>query len=91
MNIGKRLSVLLGFGWWVLMALALTTGKQAWGQQSFSTFADPDEEKLELIVGKWTINDRSYLYEYTPDFAKRIDGFAYYHYKISQFPHNTYL
>jgi hypothetical protein len=63
------------------------TGIEALGE-SFSTFAVPDTEKMKLIIGKWKISDRPYLYEYTNDFVSRIDGFAYYRYKISQFPHN---
>ena len=58
-------------------------------EKSFSSFAVEDSEKMELIIGKWKISDRPYLYEYTDDFVRRIDGFAYYRYKISQYPQNN--
>jgi len=57
-------------------------------EKSFSSFAVVDVEKMKLIIGKWRMSDRPYLYEYTDDFARRIDGFTYYRYKISQFPRN---
>ena len=57
--------------------------------KSFSTFAVADTEKMKLVIGKWKISDRPYLYEYTDDFVRRIDGFAYYRYKISQYPRDN--
>lgn len=59
--------------------------------ESFSTFAVADIEKMKVIIGKWIISERNAMYEYTNEFARRIDGFAYYRYKISKFPGNVKL
>jgi hypothetical protein len=55
------------------------------GQEAFSTFAEADTEMMKLIIGKWSISDRPYIYEYTDEFMRRIDGFQYFKYTISQF------
>ncbi len=57
-------------------------------EKAFSSFALADIEKMKLIIGQWRMSDRFYVYEYTDDFVRRIDGFPYYRYKISQFPRN---
>jgi hypothetical protein len=52
----------------VLAALLLTgAGSRVWGQQAFSTFAEADSELMKLILGKWSISDRPYIYEYTDE------------------------
>lgn len=52
----------------VFTALLLTgDGTQIWGQQAFSTFAEADKEMMKLIIGKWSISDRPYIYEYTDE------------------------
>ena len=74
-----------------LMVLFLLTCGRVFGIESFSTFAVKDTDKMELIKGKWKLTGRPYLYEYTGDYMRRIDGFAYYRYKVSQFPRRVYL
>jgi len=52
----------------VFTALLLTgDGKPVWGQQAFSTFAEADTEMMKLIICKWSISDRPYIYEYTDE------------------------
>ncbi|MDQ1351932.1 MAG: hypothetical protein QG657_2238 [Acidobacteriota bacterium] len=73
----------------VAAALLLTdVGATVWGQQAFSTFAEADTEMMKLILGKWSISDRPYIYEYTNEFMRRIDGFQYFKFTISQFRDN---
>lgn len=74
-----------------LTTLFLISCARLFGIESFSTFAVQDKEKMELIKGKWKLTGRPYLYEYTDDYMRRIDGFAYYRYKVSQFPRRHYL
>lgn len=74
----------------VFAALILTcAGTPVWGQQAFSTFAEADTEMMKLIIGKWSISDRPYIYEYTDEFMRRIDGFQYFKFTISQFRDNN--
>jgi hypothetical protein len=61
------------------------------GTESFSTFAEIDSKMMSLIKGKWHHTGRSYLYEYTGEFMSRIDGFAYYRYKVSQYPRMNFI
>lgn len=74
-----------------LMVFFLIICGRVFGIESFSTFAVKDTDKMELIKGKWKLTGRPYLYEYTDDYMRRIDGFAYYRYKVSQFPRKVYL
>lgn len=71
-----------------ILIFILCFSAQVWGN-SFSTFAELDEENMKRIVGKWKFSDRIYLYEYTDDYMTRIDGFPYYQYKISQYPRSS--
>lgn len=64
-------------------------GTPVWGQQAFSTFTEADTEMAKLIIGKWSISDRPYIYEYTNEYMRRIDGFPYFKYTISQFRDNN--
>lgn len=64
---------------------------RVFSMESFRTFAVKDTDKMELIKGKWKLTDRPYLYEYTDNYMRRIDGFAYYLYKVSQYPRRVYL
>jgi hypothetical protein len=83
----KRSLIMLGSAS-ILILITLFGARIQALEKSFSSFAVEDIEKMKLIIGKWRISDRSYMYEYTNDFARRIDGFAYYRYKISQYPGN---
>ncbi len=86
---GKRkIRRLLCFG---LAVFFLISCGRVFAIESFSTFAVKDTEKMELIKGKWKLTGRLYLYEYTDSYMRRIDGFAYYRYNVSQFPRRTYL
>jgi hypothetical protein len=83
----KRSLIMLGSALILILTSVFGARIQAL-EKSFSSFAVKDVEKMKLIIGKWRISDRPYMYEYTNDFARRIDGFAYYKYKISQYPGN---
>jgi hypothetical protein len=90
-NAKNRKKVIYACPWLLVLVSVLIpgTGAPLWGQQSFSTFAEVDTEMMKLIIGKWTISDRPYIYEYTDEFMRRIDGFQYFKYTISQFRDNN--
>lgn len=73
------------------LALVVCARMEVWGEKSFSTFAVQDEEKMKLMIGTWIFTGRPYAYEFTDEFVRRVDGFPYFRYKVSQYPRNTYL
>ncbi len=79
------------YPWPLVFATLLSpiAGIHVLGQQAFSTFAEVDTELMKLIIGKWSISDRPYIYEYTDEFMRRIDGFQYFKFTISQFRDNN--
>lgn len=72
-------------------ALVLIFTSRLLGIESFSTFAEIDTEMMSLIKGKWQHTGRPYLYEYTGEYMTRIDGFAYYRYRVSQYPRANFM
>lgn len=78
------------FTLWAAAFVLIFAGRM-FGIESFSTFADVDTEMMSLIKGKWQLTGRPYLYEYTGDYMTRIDGFAYYRYRVSQFPRANFM
>ncbi|HLP60745.1 MAG TPA: hypothetical protein VK186_18015 [Candidatus Deferrimicrobium sp.] len=73
----------------VFIACAGVWEESLLGQESFSTFAEVDTEMMKQIIGRWTQSGRPYIYEYTDEYMRRIDGFQYFKYSISQFRDNN--
>lgn len=70
----------------IMLILALLAALKMDATQSFSQFAAPDADAMRRIQGKWVIEGRSYIYSFTSEPVRRIDGFMYYRYSVSQYP-----
>ncbi len=80
----SRLIILLS-----LFILSIGGRQPLTGQEAFSSFAEVDTDMMKLILGKWSHSGRSYIYQYTDEYVRRIDGFQYFKYSISQFRDNN--
>ncbi len=52
----------------------------------FTKFAEVNKDYEDRIIGKWIFSNRSYVYEFTNIFVRKIDGFHYFKYKSSKYP-----